>query len=238
MIKKKWLVLLGMAIVLIALSMPQILHSNKGVSKAVGSVRNGKLINGYLLPYSGNNFGYFSLFSYYILNNAYVHSAVYNTVLAAYKQCEQTCPGTQFKIMEAANRDGGKIPLHRTHQNGMGIDFMIPKVAGGQQRHAWDRIGIWHYALEFDNQGKLLLDSDTQLDFNTMAKHLLALDDAAQKHGLRIRKVLLKSELLDDFFDSEFGNQVQQRGIYFVPRMYGWINRVHDDHYHVDFQWN
>ncbi len=234
MSKKKWALLIT-ALLLIVFSIPEFVHQNKGQSKSKGSVGSGQLENAYLFPYSGKNFRYFSPISYYLLNNGYTHSKVYKTVLEAYKTCEQTCPGTQFRIMECSDKHGGKLLIHRTHQNGMSIDFMIPKIKKNKQSKLWDRIGLWHYLLEFTNSGKLTVSKKVQLDFETMARHILALDDAARKNGLRIKKVLLKIELKDDFYKTPSGKKVKQRGIYFARALGPMVNKVHDDHYHIDF---
>ena len=122
----KWF-LVPISIILLLLSIPEMMHKNQGNSKARGSVRNGSLENAYLLPYSGQNFRYFSPFSYYILNNGYLHATVAGIALYSYKECETTCPGVDFRMMECANKEGGKMLIHRTHQNGLSIDFMVPK---------------------------------------------------------------------------------------------------------------
>ena len=83
------------------MSIPECTHQNKGKSRSLGSVRNGNLENGYLLPYRGENFEYFSPLSYYIFNNGYTHSTLHKVVLDAYKECQETCPQIDFKIMES-----------------------------------------------------------------------------------------------------------------------------------------
>lgn len=104
----------------------QILYKNEGVSTSAGRAGKGELINAYKLPYKGNNFKYFSPFSYFILNRSYVNSKVYQTILDAYKQCEKDCPNTKFRLMECSKRKCGKIFPHITHQNGLSVDFMTP----------------------------------------------------------------------------------------------------------------
>ena len=225
-----------LVIITIIFAIPELLYSNRGESKAVGSVRNGTLENSYLLPYSGDNFRYFSWMSYYCMNNGYLHSDVYKTVLQAYATCERTCPDIRFRVMECADKHGGKMLLHRTHQNGMSVDFMVPKKNGNRQSHFFDRLGLWHYLLEFTDSGKLKFNKNVEIDFETMARHILALDDAARNNGLRIRKVIFKVELKDDFFNTPSGKKVKQRGIYFVRALTPFINKVHDDHYHIDFE--
>ncbi len=218
-------------------SLDQWTYVNEGTSKSKGSVRDGSVSNAWLMPWSGKNFGYFSWWSYFVIDNAYIHSDVYKIALEAYETCETTCPNTFFRTMECGNTNGGKMTFHNTHQNGLGIDFMIPKLnSEGVQTQWLDRIGMWHYLLEFDTYGKNQIFGSIQLDLETMAKHILALDDAAKKRNMSIHKIILRTELLDDFFNTPSGKKVKERGIYFMPRLYPLANKVHDDHYHVDFK--
>lgn len=229
--------LLFIAVGCLALSAPELIHTNKGQSISSGSVREGKLANGYLLPYSGKNFKYFSPVSYYLLDNAYCHHAVHKTIVEAYQICETTCPGTDFKLMETSNKDGGRMHLHRTHQNGYSADFMIPKVRKGKQSGLLDCIGLSHYLLAFDDDGTSTLSDGISLDLETAARHLLALDDAAAKNGLKIRKIILKIALKDEFYATPSGQKVRDRGIYIVRNLSKIVDDLHDDHYHVDFEW-
>ncbi len=60
------------------------------------------------------------------------HSKVYQTLIDSYKECQRTCPDVDFKIMECSNKKGGQMLIHKTHQNGLSVDFMIPKKKGKQ----------------------------------------------------------------------------------------------------------
>src|SRR5688572_27517500 len=126
-IRKRWILFFILILAVCILSIPEIIHENKGVSISTGSVRNGKLQNGWLMPFSGKNFHYFSQVSYFLLNNAYVHSDVHATLMDAYKSCEKTCPGREFVLMECSQKRGGRMLFHWTHQNGVSADFMVPK---------------------------------------------------------------------------------------------------------------
>ncbi len=217
-------------------SFPQIVNQNQGKSKSNGTPGNGSIENAYLLPYFGKNYSHFSPFSYFILDDAYVHSSVYHTVIDAYEECEISCPGTIFKIMEAGRKKGGKMLIHYTHQNGMSVDFMVPKKRKEKQFKPLDQIGAWHYLLTFNEQGQSSIHDSIEIDFEAMAKHILALDHAAKENGLRIKKVILKINLKDDFFSTQSGQEVKKRGIYFAQSLPSHIDNVHDDHYHIDFE--
>jgi len=227
--------LLLVFLVLTGSCMPQFFHRNKGKSISHGSPGKGSLENGYLIDYRLKNAKYFSLTSYYIFGNGYLNSKVYHTLKDAYAACEKTCPERKFYYMECSSRKGGKQLVHRTHRNGMSVDFMVPLKKGNRPATFYDHWGIWHYLLNFDSSGKLILNSNVEIDFETMAKHILALDNAAKKQGLRIKKVILKINLKDDFYRSPTGKEIKRRGIYFALALSPVVDKLHDDHYHIDF---
>lgn len=225
-----------LALLLLALifsCIPEIVHKNNGTSISHGKVQDGYLENGYLLPYKGKNFYYFSFISYYLMNNAYTNSKVHATVLDAYKILEKSHPKHKFRIMECSDKNGGKLAIHNTHRNGLSIDFMSPKKGKGLQ---FNSIGMLHYLLEFDKDGKLNTNKKCQIDFELMAQHILALHNEGKKHGIRIKKVILKINLKDNLFSTTTGKILQQKGIYFAKSLPKRIDDVHDDHYHIDFE--
>ena len=69
-----------------------------------------------------------------------------------------------------------------------------------------------------------------------MAKHILALHEEGKNHGIKIKMVILKIELKDDFYKTPSGKLVKAKGIYFAKELGHWTNKVHDDHYHIDFE--
>ena len=214
-------------------AVPELIHHNGGQSTSTGTVGGGSLENAWLLSWSGPNYRYYSLLSYFLLDRAYVHHQVHATVVQAYAELEARTPGRQYRIMEAARKRGGRLWPHRTHQTGMSVDFMVPKQRNGQPFRWLDRLGIWHYLLDFDASGKW--SDNVSIDFEVMGQHLLALDDAARENGLRIKKVILKINLKDDFFATPSGRKVKARGIYFARSLSSYVDNLHDDHYHVDF---
>ncbi|MBX9853264.1 MAG: hypothetical protein K2X86_16085 [Cytophagaceae bacterium] len=69
-----------------------------------------------------------------------------------------------------------------------------------------------------------------------MAEHILLLEKHARKNGLKIKKVIFKIELKDDLFNTEYGKKLKAKGIYFAQVLTPILNKVHDDHYHIDFE--
>lgn len=203
-------------------------------SKAIGLVNKGSLENGKLMPFSGENFTYFDTSSY-LYSRAFVHSDVRQAVLDSYSSCDSICPEYHFTLMECSNKKGGKIWPHRTHQNGMSIDFAMPLKKSNKQYRDLDLIGKDHYFMDFDNDGKYIEDTTVSVNFEIVCKHILELEKSCRKNGLKIKKVIIKTELKDDLYASKSGQKIKSSGIYVVKKLEPLINQLHDDHYHVDF---
>jgi len=239
--KRHWITLSISLLVIIGLAItcaPNIFYKNSGESISLGTTGNGSLQNAYQIDYKTTNSKYFSPVSYFLIGNCYVHSRLYKTILDSYAECERTCKGKKFRVMECSLKKGGKTLIHRTHMNGLSVDFMVPKLNKGKQIKLYDRMGLWHYLLNFDSTGKLKIDKNLTIDFETMSRHIIALDNAAKRNGLSINKVILKIDLKDDLFNTVSGREIKRRGIYFAQNLTKTINMVHDDHYHVDFKIN
>jgi penicillin-insensitive murein endopeptidase len=205
-------------------------------STSLGDYRNGKLVNGWRLPRKGKGFLYFSRFSYYILGNANVNSRVYRTVTGACEDLKTAYPSRKFIIMECANKKGGKMLLHRTHQNGLNVDFMSPLLKKKSRPKYFRGLGIFRYLLNFTDNGKSKINPAVTIDFDAMAAHLLTLDKHARKNGLRIKRVIFKMELKDELFSTEGGKRLASKGITFAQGLSRMVNNAHDDHYHVNFE--
>ncbi|MEL6803686.1 MAG: penicillin-insensitive murein endopeptidase, partial [Bacteroidota bacterium] len=109
-----------------------------------GTPAKGSLQQAAKLPYRGPGYRYFSPLSYYGLRRAYVHDKVKKTVLQAYQQCHVKLPERRFVLMECSKRRGGSMKPHRTHQNGMSVDFMTPLSKQGKAKRWLDHLGVWH----------------------------------------------------------------------------------------------
>lgn len=199
-----------------------------------GIVSNGTLVNGKLVPFSGSNFQYFDTMSY-LLGRAFVHSSVKSILKNSYQNLAITFPEHHFFIMETSNECGGKLDPHKTHQNGLSVDFMMPMLKNGKEYKGLDTVGTSHYFMSFDDSGKYSEDASIQINFDIVAKHILELDKEARKHGMKIEKVIIKLELKDELLTSKYGEELKNSGIYIVKNLTPLINSIHDDHYHIDF---
>ncbi|WP_341905848.1 hypothetical protein [Fluviicola taffensis] len=207
---------------------------NNEPSVSSGTVSNGSLKNGKLFPFKGPNFIYFDSTSY-LSKHAFTNEKVHRTVLSTYKEFETILPHFEFGLMECSNEHGGKIWPHRTHQNGLSVDFMSPLLKNGSSSMDFNTIGLPHYLMDFDENGVYTEDTTYSIDFNLLAKHLLELNTQAKKNGLKIEKVILKIALKDNLFATEYGKKLKASGIYFATKLSDLIDSLHDDHYHVDF---
>jgi len=219
------------------------LLDNHQPSRSIGTSGNGNLAHGKRMLFQGNNFQYFNFISY-LKGNCFVHDKVKQSLLDAYKICETTCPGVEFYTGEGSMRKGGPyIFNHRTHQNGLSVDLLLNYK---KDNAPYDPVGLFNaygYGLNTDDKGfineSVPIDwyaAHTQLDFETNARFLLALDDACKKNGIRIRIVILKTTLKPSLFATPSGKQLLARKIRFAHTLTPLLNQAHDDHFHVDFE--
>ena len=228
--KKLWkygsLSILALIIFLYIFPNSLLLLDNDKASISYGSTSNGRIENSKRMYLRGTNYKSYS-FAGYLLGRTFVHNKVKQTIVDAYKNCETTCPKICFVLGETGKRKGGRFLPHRTHRNGLSVDFMSPLLKGGkpyQTNHIFNR---WGYGLDFDNTGK---NETYQIDYETMAQHILAIKKAAAKNGLKIQKIIFDPVLRPQLIKTNVGAQI--KNLAYTK------NRVvvrHDDHYHIDF---
>lgn len=200
-----------------------------GPSRSLGTPSRGRLENGRRLPTSGANFRAYSRLGAVLGRNT-VHQTVRDVVVEAYAELATRRPELAFVYGETGLPGGGPFRPHRTHQNGLSVDFMVP-VRDGSGRSVplptapWTKFG---YGLEFDRQGRR---GGLAIDFEALAAHLDALQRAAAARGTRIELLILAPEYLDLLWRTPTGRGLRGR-IPVLPRP-AWVR--HDEHYHVDF---
>ena len=204
-------------------------------SISYGSPGNGKLEHARILPPKGKNFFYFDSASY-LNDRAFTHVDVRDIILNTYQSLATIYPDRTFGLMEASNKTGGKLDPHRTHQNGMSIDFMFPKLKNGKPYQDLDTLGFMHYLLDFDENGHYKKDKSVRIDFETTAHHIYLLHLEAEKLNYELEKVLIYTEYKDELFNTVYGKKLKRLGIYFAQYLSPKINKLHDDHFHVDFK--
>lgn len=178
---------------------------------------------------TGTNFQAFSGAAA-MLGRTHTHSEVKAIVLDAYAAVAEQQPELRFVYGEASWPQGGRLRPHRTHQNGLSIDFFVPvRDADGRSvpipTSPFTRFG---YDLEFDGHGRL---GELQIDFEALAEHLFQLQQAARKREAGIALVILDTRYLPALHATRRGRALRQQ-LNFLPRQ-AWVR--HDEHYHVDF---
>lgn len=199
-------------------------------SVCFGTTNKGRLEGGVQLPSTGPNFvSYGSIPE--LLGRTYVHSKVRDVILAAYKRLEEEAPGKVFKYAETGAEFGGEFPPHKTHQNGLSVDLMVPvtDLSGKSVHlptHALNRYG---YDIEFDQNGRF---DEYQIDFDALGEKIIALHKSAVSHGIEIWRVLLEPKLQLHLYRTRHGDYIRDNIL--IPNKRSWVK--HDDHIHVDFK--
>lgn len=194
-----------------------------------GATEKGSLENGWQLPGAGENFQAYSRAGV-LMGRNYVHSRVYAVVLDAYESLAQSAPGKKFVYGETGWAKGGSFKPHKTHQNGLSVDFFVPVLnpEGRSVPLPTSPFNKFGYGLEFDAHGRF---GDFAIDYEAMAAHLLAVKAAADRHGIRIRRVIFDNDLQTLLFQTAQGARLQAELTFSKKKP--WVR--HDEHYHVDF---
>ena len=193
-----------------------------------GKVSNGRLERGVKLPAEGLNFVPYSSLAV-ATGRTYVHSRVAKIVQESYAALEKSLPNTVFVYGEAGWRSGGRFRPHRTHQNGLSVDFFVPVLndEGKSVPIPTSPTTRFGYDLEFDAAARL---EELRIDFVALAEHLYQLDIAAKGNKSGIALVIFDPAYFDKLFATPRGSQIRS-----LPFMKGkpWVR--HDEHIHVDF---
>ncbi len=199
-------------------------------SVCYGETKNGKLVGGVKLPDKGINFVSYSTLAG-LLGRTYVHSKVKTVFLEAYKNLALKFPGKVFKYAETGFEKGGEFKPHKTHQNGLSIDFMVPVVnekgeSSYFSTHVFNKFG---YSVEFSKKGKF---KEYSIDFESLAAHIVELDKAAKNNGLGLWRVIFDPKLRGRLFNTKYAEYLG-KNIQFSKKR-SWVR--HDEHFHVDFK--
>ena len=197
-------------------------------SVCFGKVSNGRLEGGVKLPTEGSNFTAYSSIAA-TAGRTYVHSRVAMIVEESYAALAKALPSTVYVYGETGWRSGGRFRPHRTHQNGLSVDFFVPvRDAGGRSvpipTSPTTRFG---YDLEFNAEARL---DELTIDFVALAEQLHQLNLAAKRNQASIALVIFDPAYLDRLFATPRGQEIRS-----LPFMKGkpWVR--HDEHFHVDF---
>jgi penicillin-insensitive murein DD-endopeptidase len=206
--------------------------ANPESSQCYGTVSNGRIERAVQLPASGPNFTSYSNAGV-IAGRTYVHSKVAAVINSSYKELQKQIPDVLYVYGETGWAEGGRLRPHRTHQNGLSVDFFVPvrDRQGKSVAHPSSIVNRYGYDIVFDANGTYGEGDDAlRIDFEATATHLYYLREAARQHGVGISLVIFEPAYLPKLFATKHGATLKS-----LPFMRGKPWARHDEHYHVDF---
>jgi len=198
-------------------------------SQCSGSRSNGSIKGAIQIPVKGKNFVINHSFIDKLGRN-YVHSKVYDVILDSYENLFILNPEIKFKYAETAWKQGGDFYPHKTHQNGLSVDFMVPVFDENKQSVYFtsDSTNKFGYGLDFNKSGKY---KNLEINFNALALHLVELHKSALRNNIEIERVIFAPEFRRLLFKTKLGNYLQKNLTFMKNK--AWVR--HDEHYHIDF---
>ncbi|MCG7499712.1 penicillin-insensitive murein endopeptidase [Vibrio sp. Of7-15] len=202
---------------------------NAAQSTCYGTTSNGRLEQGVQLPVDGENFTHYSYLARFA-GRTYVHSTVKEIMMNAYQVLETEQPDKVYKYAETGFEEGERFRPHKTHRNGLSVDFMTPVINESGQSvhlptHPFNKFG---YNIEFDEKGQY---DDLRIDYVAMAAHIVQLHKQSKAMGYDLWRVIFDPKLQPHLFTTEYGEYLKKNVQFSKKR--SWVR--HDEHYHVDF---
>ena len=197
-------------------------------STCFGTTSAGKLEGGCKLPRSGSNYQtYSSLLS--AAGRTYVHCDVKEVIVNAYESLAAK-EAWHFVYGETGKKEGGKFKPHKTHQNGLSVDFMVPVFNNDGKSVALPTniLNKYGYDIDFTLSGQY---KKLTIDYEAMAAHIAALKREAQEQGVGIWRVIFDPKMQSDLKKTKSWSEISD--LEFSKRR-SWVR--HDDHYHIDFE--
>ena len=198
-------------------------------STCYGTTKRGRIEDAVKLPDFGPNFVSYGNIPE-LAGRTYVHSKVRDVIVSAYESLEKEQPGKVFKYAETGTKLGGSFWPHKTHQNGLSVDLMVPVLdENGNSVHLpTNPLNEYGYAIEFDEQGRY---EGYRIDFDALGALIVALHKSASRHGIGLWRVLFVPNLQPYLYKTAYGDYI--RANITIPSKRSW--RPHDEHIHVDF---
>ena len=180
------------------------------------------------MPLSGNNFIAYSNVGWG-LGRAHVHSSVNDILIKSFEALEKAVPEKIFVYGETGWKKGGRFRPHKTHQNGLSVDLMVPVLLEGKSvpmpGGAFNRYG---YDIEFNDQGKY---EEYLIDFEALGELIYEVHVAARARGVGIDRVIFEVPLQKRLWGTKRGAYLRQNVPFSTKQ--AWVR--HDEHIHIDF---
>lgn len=200
-------------------------------SVCYGTTSYGKLEAGVKLPMSGDNFTPYSL-ELWELGRTYVHRSVRDMLLEAYKNLYIKMPSKKFVYAETGFKNGGVFKPHKTHQNGLSVDLMVPTVlieSGASVPFPTNISNKFGYDVEFDKKG---FYQKYQIDFEALGALIVEIYKAAKNQDLDLWRVIFAPDLQHLLYETTHGEFIKKN--ISISKRRSWVR--HDEHIHVDFE--
>lgn len=198
-------------------------------STCFGSTSAGRLENACKLPFSGDNFTSYSR-ALSLAGRTYVHCDVKRVLVDAYDSLASDEASWVFVYGETGKKKGGEFKPHKTHQNGLSVDFMVPvhNENGKSVALPTNVLNKYGYNIDFTLDGKY---KNLSIDYEAMAAHIAAIKRAAESSGVGIWRVIFDPKMQGALKKTKSWSEIAD--LQFSERR-SWVR--HDDHYHIDFQ--
>ncbi len=207
---------------------PEVMHYKPAAGNAFSRIA-------YKIPFRGENYKFYGTISYHIYGRAFAGKQVHNAMVEAFQLSESDCPGVHFKLLKCSGKKDGLIVPEDEKKNGFYAIFMTPLKMCNHPMKNYFITGIGRFFVNYDQFGKCTATENVVIDFESTAEHLINLDDAAAMYGLRIKKVIISRFLQDELFETDNGEKLKQRDIYFPKYLSKKINKKFDDLFYVEF---
>lgn len=219
---------LSVCIIIFVVSLTILAQQKQQESICFGQVHKGTIQFSQRLPYEGKNFKAYSFLGYTI-GRTYAHSKVIQSIEHAYQALATVLPESYFIYGEMGWKTGGSFKPHKTHQNGLSIDFIVPiKNIKNQKSLNCAAVNKYCYGIEFDAKGKY---KNYEIDFYAINEHLYQLYLATKKNNMDIKKVIFDPQLQVFLKKQSNWKKITNKITFSKNRV--WVR--HDDHYHIDF---
>lgn len=198
-------------------------------STCYGTVDAGRIENPVSLPMDGQNFvrmarGPISA------GRVYMHSMVKDILMDAFGALATDRPGIRWVYGETGLLEGGPMPPHKTHQNGLSVDLFVPVLDkdGNSVQFPNRADNGYGYQVDFDSKGH---NATHQIDYAGLGELLYQLHVAARNRRSGLSLVVFERELRGRLFETGRGRWLRDN----IP-FPNWDDPVrHDDHIHVNF---